>query len=170
MKARAVWVTVLAVAVVLFLGASAEAQLPREGTYRGTYSGFGTIKATAIGKERLLVTFEENGLTLTNGFLDHMTWHCWGLADFTNGMGQAHGYCVATDPAGDQIVSNFGPDEKHAPDQKSWSGSETWTTGTGKYAGISGGGTYVVHLNEFRAAAEGTYLDYVTKQGSYKLP
>ncbi len=160
----------LAAALVLGMappGASAEL---KEGTFSCTYSSFGTAKATAIGKERLLVVFDENGLKLTNGFLDHTTWHCWGLADFTNGMGQAHGYCVGTDPAGDQLVLNFGPDEKHAPDQKSWSGSLTYTTGTGKYAGISGGETYVIHANEFRPAVEGTFLNYATCQGSYKLP
>jgi hypothetical protein len=62
--------------------------------------------------------------SLTNGFLDHMTWHCWGLGDFMNGVGfwlgpvggtggaacnfriiiigQDHGYCVGTDPSGDR--------------------------------------------------------------------
>jgi hypothetical protein len=44
------------------------------------------------------------------------------------------------------------------------------STGTGKYAGISGGFSYVIHGNEFRSAAEGTYVNYGTNQGSYKLP
>lgn len=150
--------------------AAMAADLPKEGTFNGTYSGFGTFKATAIGKERLLTVFDENGLQLTNGFLDHTTWHCWGMADYTSGMGTEHGYCVATDPAGDQVVASFGPDEKHAPDQKSWHGSGTFTMSTGKYRGISGGWTNVIHSNEFRPATEGTYFNYVTFQASYKLP
>jgi hypothetical protein len=171
MQVRTCILSAFTLSTAMFFGISAmAADLPKEGTYSGTYSSFGTAKATAIGKERLLVAFDENGLTLTNGFGDHMTWHCWGWADFTNGMGQGQGYCVATDPAGDQVVWNFGPDEKHAPDQKSWNGSGTYTTGTGKYAGISGSGTYVIHSNEFRPAAEGTYLNYATIQGTYKLP
>jgi len=157
-------------AAMLFATAATAADLPKEGTFSGTYSAFGTFKATPIGKERLLVAFDENGLQLSNGLFDHTTAHCWGLSDFTNGVGQNHGYCVYTDPAGDQFVGNFGPDEKHTPDQKSWNGSITFATGTGKYAGISGDGKYVVHGNEFRPAAEGTYAIYVTFQGSYKLP
>jgi hypothetical protein len=154
-----------------FLASTATgADLSKEGTFSGTYSGFGTVRVSAIGKVRVLAAFDENGLTLTNGLLDHMTWHCWGTEDFTNGMGQGQGYCVGTDPAGDQIVHNFGPDEKHAPDQKSWNSPFSLTTGTGRYAGINGGGTFVLHVNEFRPATEGTFLNYVTIQGSYKLP
>jgi hypothetical protein len=45
------------------------------------------------------------------------------------------------------------------------------TTGTGKYAGISGGGTFVNRGPEFRTAAEGTYVAYGTLQdGNYELP
>ena len=48
--------------------------------------------------------------------------------------------------------------------------SGTITTGTGKYAGISGGWTFVVHGPEFRTAAEGTYVTYGPLQGGYRLP
>jgi len=155
---------------VAFGAAAMAADLPKEGTFSGTFSGVGTAKATAIGKERLLLVFDENGLQLTNGFLDHTTWHCWGLADYTNGMGTEHGYCIATDTEGDQVVASFGPGDKHAPDQKSWTGSGTFTMGTGKYKGISGGWTNVSRGNEFRPTVEGTYLDYATFQANYKLP
>jgi hypothetical protein len=84
-------------------------------------------------------------------------------------MGQNQGNCVGIDPAGDQVVFSLG-DEKHSPDQKAVNGTFTYTGGSGKYAGISGGGTFVSHSGEFRPAAEGTYLQYVTFQGSYKIP
>jgi hypothetical protein len=162
------FVTVLT--VLAFSGASspASAQMVQEGKYGGTYSAFGTFKATPIGKERLLTVFDDNGFNIGQWPFDHMTQHCWGTGDFTNGMGQNRGYCVAIDVAGDQIVGNF-EDEKHAPDQKNWHGTFTITTGTGKLAGISGGSTYLIH-NEFRTASEGTYVAYVTFEGSYKLP
>jgi len=154
----------------MFFGTAAmAAELPKEGTFSGTYFAFATFKATSIGKERLLIAFDENGLQLTNGFLDHTTWHCWGMEDYTNGLGQGHGYCVATDAAGDQVVGNIA-DEKHTPDQKNWSGSLTFTTGTGKYAGLSGSVTTVIRSNEFRQPAEGTAVSYVTFQGNYKIP
>jgi hypothetical protein len=43
------------------------------------------------------------------------------------------------------------------------------TTGTGKYAGVNGSFT-LVHHQEFRTAAEGTFAQYIAMQGSYKLP
>jgi hypothetical protein len=148
--------------------AAIAAELPKEGPYNGTYSAYGTFKATPIGKERLLTVWDENGLSLTNGFQDHMTWHCWGLGDFTNGTGQGHGYCVGTDPAGDQLVGAIA-DEKHRMDQKNVSGTFTFTSGTGKYAGVTGVGTLVEHGNDFGATAQGTYVNYLTFEGSYKL-
>lgn len=142
----------------------------KEGTFSGLYYSYGTAKTTPVGEQRLLVTWDENGLQLTDGFLDHTTVHCWGLEDYTNGSGQGRGYCVGVDPAGDQFAVNLGPDEKHAPNQRSWKGSAILTTGTGKFRGLSGGLEYMVHSNEFWPMAENTYVNYVTFQGNYKLP
>jgi hypothetical protein len=159
---------VLAPLLVSGLWSSASAQT-KEATYKGTYAAFGTLKVTAIGKERLLVVFDENGLNLTDGFINHATAHCWGTGDYTNGMGEDRGYCVGTDPAGDQIVTNiFNP--KHALGAKSLSGTDTWTTGTGKLAGVSGSGTYDCDPGDFKTAVDGTYAITCTIQGSYKLP
>ena len=52
----------------------------------------------AVGKERVLILWDENGLTLSDGYNDHTTSHCWGTGDYIKGIGQDHGYCVATDP------------------------------------------------------------------------
>lgn len=155
----------------LLLGTAAMAgDIPKEGPVKLTYSSFGTLKATAIGKERLLATFDENGLSVGNGFGDHMTWHCFGLIDIASGMAQHRGYCVGTDPAGDHVVGDIASTGKYAATAKSFSGTLTLTTGTGKYTGISGSWTYVAHGPEFRPESEGTYFQFSTNQGSYKLP
>jgi hypothetical protein len=144
------------------------ADLPKEGTFSFTYYGAGTFKATPVGKERLLFAWDENALSLGNGLFDHMTWHCWGIADTANRMNQYQGYCVATDPAGDQIVADVASDGKFPADAKSFKGTGKLTTGTGKYAGVNGSFT-LVHHQEFRTA-EGTFAQYIAMQGSYKLP
>jgi hypothetical protein len=149
--------------------AAIAAGLPKEGTDSDTYTGFGTVKGSPIGKDRWLGSWEENGLTIGTGYTDHITWHCFGLTDISNGMAQDHGYCVGTDPDGDKIAADVGSDGKYAV-AKSNGTSVTYTTGTGKYAGISGGYKYVCHSGEFRPAAEGTYHHYCSGQGSYKLP
>jgi hypothetical protein len=150
--------------------AAAAADLPKEGTFNVDYTAFGTVKGTAIGKERIMFTSDENGLYLGKGFGDHVTLHNFGLGDIANGMEQFRGYGVGTDPNGDQIVFDYVSDGKFPADAKSYSGNITFTTGTGKYAGISGGGPFTCHSPEFRTAAEGTYAQSCTQSGSYKLP
>ena len=53
----------IAIAAVLIIGTAlpVNAQTKSEGTLSGTYGGFGTSESSAIGKERLLVVFDENG-------------------------------------------------------------------------------------------------------------
>jgi hypothetical protein len=146
------------------------ADLPKEGTHDVTLSGAGTFKATPVGKERILIAWEENDVSVGRGILDHTTWHCFGLQNIASGLSQYTGYCVITDPAGDQIVVDIASDGKYAADAKSYNGTATFTTGTGKYAGISGGYTIVIQGPEFRTAADGTYVIYGPVKGSYKLP
>ena len=159
-----------ALSAAMILGSAAmAADLPKEGRYSYTYSGAGTYKATAVGKERLLFAWDENGLSVGSGLFDHMTFHCWGTGDATNGVGHFQGYCVGTDPAGDHVAVDIATD--HPLDAKSFDVINKLTTGTGKYAGISGGGTFVNHGPQFRTAAEGTSVSYGTLQdGTYKLP
>ncbi len=159
----------LGVALASSTAAIAE-DLPKEGTYNVTFSAFGTFKATAVGKEVILFSFDESGPIVGNGLLDHMTWHSWGLFNITNGIALTPiAYWVLTDPNGDQLAATFSGD-KWPKDAKSFTGSATWITGTGKYAGISGNVKVECHGPEFRTAAEGTYVQYCGVQGSYKLP
>ena len=158
----------LAAALVLGAERPVSAQM-LEGTLNGTFAAFGTVNAQATAKERTVLAIDENGLSVTNGVLDHMTWHCSGLAEFTNGIGQTQGFCVGRDPVGDQVVFNW-ESEKHAPDQKVVHGTFTWTGGTGNYAGIRGDGTYMDYSGEFRPLTEGTIVSYLTFEGNYRTP
>jgi hypothetical protein len=167
-RARIVLYFGLATTIIVGLGQPAPGQV-QEGTMSGSFAAFGTVKATATGKERLLLALDENGLSVSNGYLDHMTWHCSGLADFINGAGQAQGFCAGQDSAGDQVVFNW-ESEKYVPDQKVVRGTLNWTGGTGKYAGIRGDGTYVDYSGEFRPLADGTVVSYLTFEGNYRTP
>jgi hypothetical protein len=146
------------------------AQMMKEGTTNGTYYAYGTFKGTPVGKERLLITFEDNGLSVGQGITDHMTWHCWGTGDFINGIGKNHGYCLGIDTARDQVALDWSDTEKHTLDAKEVAGSYTYTTGTGKFAGITGTGTTVDRGNAFKPLTEGSYLVESSYQVGYKLP
>jgi hypothetical protein len=165
-------VFLFAVAAPLIVGAvwPVAAQMKKEGTFSGTWGGYGICKSMALGKDRVLLDCDENSFTITDGFLDHMSWHCWGGGDFVKGIGAPHGSCVGTDSSGDQIVFDFAH-ERHAIDDKSPRATVTFTGGTGKYAGVSGGFPYVNDYNAFRTAVPGTYVSHVASfQGNYKLP
>jgi hypothetical protein len=160
----------IALTAAVTLGTAAmAADLPRQGTFEGTYSSFGTFKPTSVGKELLLAPWEENGLSVGSGFIDHMTWHCFGLYQAEKGQDQAHGYCVATDADGDQVVSDV-VQGKGPVSAKVYDVSLKFTSGTGKYAGISGAVETAAHAHEIRPATENTYHQYATWKGSYKLP
>ena len=139
----ALWFVATGLILSLPPPASAQAQ---EGVLSGTLAAFGTVKATAAGKERLVLAIDEDGLSVTNGVLNDVTWHCSGLADYTNGLGQSQGFARAMIRA--ETRSSSTGNEKHAPGQKVVYGMFSWTGGTGKYAGIRGGGTYVDHSGE----------------------
>jgi hypothetical protein len=142
---------------------------PKEGTYKGSYTAFGTVKAVAVGKDRILLFAEENGASVTDGFLDHVTWRCWGVGSYVNGMGEDRGYCVGTDHAGDQIVDDF-TTEPHKLGEATVKGADHWTGGSGKYAGVTGGGPWTADL-AFKTTNEGAYVVHIVPfQGSYKLP
>ena len=92
----------------MLLGSAAvAADPPKEGRYSYTYSGAGSYKATAVGKERLLLAWDENGLSVGNGLFDRMTWHCWGTGDAANGVGHFRGYCVGDRPRGRSRRSRY---------------------------------------------------------------
>jgi len=170
MRLRACLLSAATLSATISFGIAAmAADLPREGTIKVTYAGQGTFKPYSIGKDRLLMSWDENGLSVGEGIEDHLTWHCFGTGDFINGTGLGRGYCVGTDPAGDQVVGEVA-DEKGPPERKIWNGSGKYTSGTGKFAGITGEFTYSVHSGDFRPAAEGTYVVYGDVEGSYKLP
>ena len=72
--------TALSLGAALAFGTSAKsADVPKEGTFNGTYTGAAMLKLYPVGKERAVSTCEEHSLTVGKGFLDHMTWHCLGV-------------------------------------------------------------------------------------------
>jgi hypothetical protein len=159
--------------IVLSLGVTGAitamaADLPKEGTYKATYTSASPIELIPVGKERVFIVWtNEIGQTVSDGFLDHVTWRCWGMGDHTKGVGQDHGSCVATDPSGDQLVDDW-KSEDYTFGQKMLKITDKFTTGTGKYAGITGGGTSTIDTGFH--APPGTFAIHGEMQGTYKLP
>jgi len=68
MQPRTCIISAVTLGTAMFFGfAAMAAELPKEGTFSATYSGFGTFKGSQIGKTKYLGTFDENALTVGKG-------------------------------------------------------------------------------------------------------
>ena len=161
--------TLVLTAAMAFGATAIAADLPKEGTFTATYSAVGTTKSSPLGEARWFGSWDEDGLSVGSGLFDHFTWHCWGVSEGMKAIGTVHGYCLGTDPTGDQIATEDISDGK-VDLTKPFTVASTFTGGTGKYAGISGKSTDDCHGPEFKMP-EGRYVQYCpTIKGSYKLP
>jgi hypothetical protein len=61
-----------------------------------------------------------------------MTWHCIGTTSIMVGMIRFSGFCLATDPAGDQIVADVVSDGTFPVTERNRPAKGVFTSGTGK--------------------------------------
>lgn len=154
-----------ALTLVLGVGVTAEAQLAKQGTYRGMLGARAVGTVHEIDKGHVFFVGAFSGVffnDVANGFLDKSSVECPGVNDIVNGLSMGnHGYCIVTDKDGDKAF-------------QVWKGKDTspnvgagdfqWTGGTGKYSGIKGNGTY-------RYTGIGTTSTYsVVWEGAWQLP
>ncbi len=132
-----------ALTLVLAVGVTTEAQLPKHGKYRGMFGAQAVGTANEIEKGHVFFVGGFNGVffnDVANGFIDKSSVVCPGVNDIVNGLSLGnHGYCIVTDKDGDKAFYV-------------WKGKDTspnvgggdfqWTGGTGKYSGIKGNNTY----------------------------
>jgi hypothetical protein len=164
--------SIMACSALFIAGAASAGELPKEGKITGgTYYAAGTIKRVAMGKNAGTIAWEENGFGL-GGILDHTSWHCAGTWFDADGKSGWVGNCVGIDPAGDQFMTRTENTDENAPsDAKIRKGKATFLSGTGKFAGITGGWTFDNHFPEFKAPIENVYLVMTDNvDGWYKLP
>jgi hypothetical protein len=165
MKRKAVLGVLGALTLVLVVSATAEAQLPKQGKYRGTLGARAVGTTHEIEKGHVFFVGAFSGVffnDVANGFLDKSLVECPGVNDIVNGLSIGnHGYCTVTDKDGDKAFAV-------------WKGKDTspnvgggdfqWTGGTGKYSGIKGNNTY-------RYAGIGNTPAYsVVWEGGWQLP
>ena len=150
-----------AIVCVLVLGAHAEAQLAKQGTYTSHFGWYATGKTSELEKGHTLFQGEFNGTNFNDagkGFLHKTSVVCPGVNDVIDGASRAsHGYCVVTDQDGDKafLVWKAG---------KRFDGDSQWTGGTGKYTGITGNNTFTASL------IGTTSSGYSVWKGEWKLP
>jgi len=143
MKSKTLLVALGAVVLILLVGVGAEAQLPKQGKYRGMFSAWGVGAVHEIEKGHVFFLGEFDGVffnDVANGFIDKTAVKCPGANDIVEGLSMGnHGYCVVTDKDGDKAFAVWkGRDTR----PNVGGGDFQWTGGTGKFAGIKGNNTY----------------------------
>ena len=145
-------------------------EMEKEGTSSSTTVTSGTYTVIPLEEGSFVMTFQEKGVTLANsgkGPFHNASEFCVGVSHFIKGIGSHKGYCVNTAPNGDKWVGEFIMENvKLEPIPQK--GTYKIVGGTGKFAGIEGGGEYMRY--SVQPAAQGTYQAVAKLKGNYKLP
>ena len=149
-------------------GSFAETDLPKEGPVAATGVFYSNLKAITVG-ELVQFTYEAKGGWVADkpgGFGDRLTARCVGSIRALKGKIEfEYNMCEYTDPAGDKFYSKL---ENVSSDADKVVNRTTLISGTGKYAGITGG--WDVVRRSHRPPADGEGMSSVKISGSYKLP
>jgi hypothetical protein len=163
---------VLAVGLVSSMAMAADTPpepIPKEGSTSALNGYSATVKAMPLGKDRLQLTYEVMGVSISDtgvGILHNASVRCLGALHVVNGaFDDEAGSCIYTRPDGDQVFATYKMTGKVGVGAK---GTFTYVGGTGKLAGITGGGELT--RTQVRPAAEGTSQSYTRSKGKYKLP
>jgi hypothetical protein len=125
----------------------------------------GTMAPIAQADNVLVWALEHRGVSQSsdptfNGF----TQRCIGVVAAVEGKVSANGWCRSVDPkTGDWTLVDWTGSDK--PGHGTWS----FRYGTGKWKGVSGGGTYEP-MGPTKAVEPGTYQNCSHAKGTYKLP
>ena len=164
---------ILVIAVTLLTSATqeaAETQLAKRGKFTGTgsYSG-AVLKAHSFGEALKFMLVEYNGATKNDagsGLFHNMSFDCAFSVEIPEmPTTVSNGYCTFFDSDGDEIYFNASVKGVLGV------GGEATTQligGTGKYAGITGGGWY--KNSDVRPASPGTFQGFIEFGGNYQLP
>jgi hypothetical protein len=137
-------------------------------TFSGKAVGNLTFKALAMGEERLQLNYEFLAVFLNDageGFLHNASLHGLGAMHALKGVYEYdHSFGFFKDVDGDQLFYTHEATGSIASAKATFK----FVGGTGKYAGIQGGGDWT--WTNVPAAADGTFQGYAQMKGHWKLP
>jgi hypothetical protein len=144
--------------------------MAKEGATSGRGVSSGTWKGYPLEEGTQFMTWEQKGVSLNDdpkSPFHNLSQNCAGVQLWNKGEGTTLGYCIGLAPDGDKILFEVKQENlKPGPGLKK--GTYKYIGGTGKFAGIEGGGEYSSY--GVRPAEDGTYQNVMTSKGSYKVP
>ena len=142
--------------------------MDKESAHSGKSYLTGTSKVIPLGEKRIHLNIEGSGIYVSDtgdGFLNNASMYFGGTLHAVEGVVEESGFLVFSPVDGDKIyatwvgVGHLGKDGK---------GIFTYVGGTGKYAGISGGGEYTrVHVQN---PSENIWAVTTIHKGRWKIP
>ena len=161
--------TIRSVSIALLFGLAsaanaAAAELPKEWNYDTMHCFGGTITFVKHGKSHMAFNYHLSGASrskTSDSPVGLLSSQCLGVGSVIEGASSTNGFCEFIDADGDKF---FGVYDRTGP-------SGTWKvlSGTGKFTGITGGGTYD-RIRFPRGLLAGTFSGCSDGKGSYKLP
>jgi hypothetical protein len=137
-------------------------------THVGMDCRAGTLNVLAKGDDLFIVGIEQRGILQSRSdkkLFDNWTQRCVGSVATIAGKRSGEGYCRNVEPAtGDFVIVQWKQDE-----QRQGAGTYRYIHGTGKWKGISGGGTYEVAAPT-RPVDENTYQNCINTKGTVLIP
>lgn len=116
----------------------------------------GSFSGKIRGQASVLVASEENHVMSLVGvggpqktadpLFQNVEISYWGTSDLVNGNGPQSGYWCNNHADGERDWGTFEGRITTSGQQVTMEGTYKWTGGTGKFKGISGGGTYKAHF------------------------
>ena len=157
------------IALGLVLSASTTySEMAKEGSHSGKNYSTGTSKAIPMGEERLHLTLEGSGIYVSDeedGFLNYASMHLLGTLHAVKGVFEDSGFIVFNLPDGDKVYATWDGSGNLGKDAK---GTITYVGGTGKYAGLTGGGEYT--RRHVPNASKNVWAAITIHTGNWKLP
>ena len=153
--------------VILVTLAAGVASLPAVAdaaeSYDITSCGASTITTVSTSQELTVLAIDIKGIarsTTEKKAFDNSTYHCASVLRIRGNERGGLGYCKFMDPDGDFVIG----EQAVGPGDTQWK----FLHGTGKWKGISGGGTFIP-VTTGKPIAPGTGQGCVRATGTYKL-
>ena len=164
MKSRNVTFITSALVCILFAPTTGvAAELAKSGSYDITNCYAGTSNAIVHSKAHIAFSYTATGTTLANkpGPFDKSSFQCVGVIRVMQGTVTGDSMCEWVDADGDKFL---GRSTRTGNPGGDW----TFINGTGKYAGITGGGTSKL-LAQFPTVRQGHFQGCERATGTYEL-
>jgi len=143
-------------------------EMAKEGTESGTMSYSGPVKLLTMGKELVQMNYEGLGVYIGEGPMNNASFRFMGALQIVKGVyDNDFGLLVFTTPEGHKAFATYEAAGRIGAGGGG-KGTFRYVGGTGKLAGLQGGGEFT--RISLRPSAEGTIQGYNKVKGHWKLP